>query len=58
MKKLFVLAFAAALTLSACSSFRIGPKGEGWFVSFTDETFRELISGYLRPVTKKILFGE
>ena len=24
--------------------FTIGPKGEGWFVSFTDETFRELIS--------------
>lgn len=38
--------------------FTIGPKGEGWFVSFTDETFRELISGYLRPATKKILFGE
>ena len=38
--------------------FTIGPKGEGWFVSFTDETFRELISAYLRPATKKILFGE
>ena len=38
--------------------FNIGPKGEGWFVSFTDETFRELISAYLRPATKKILFGE
>lgn len=38
--------------------FTIGPKGEGWFVSFTDETFRELISTYLRPATKKILFGE
>ena len=38
--------------------FTIGPKGEGWFVSFTDETFRKLISAYLRPATKKILFGE
>ena len=38
--------------------FTIGPKGEGWFVSFTDETFKELISAYLRPATKKILFGE
>lgn len=38
--------------------FTIGPKGEGWFVSFTDETFKELISGYLRPATRKILFGE
>ena len=25
--------------------FTIGPKGEGWFISFTDETFREMISG-------------
>lgn len=38
--------------------FTIGPKGEGWFVSFTDDTFKELISGYLRPMTRKILFGE
>lgn len=38
--------------------FTIGPKDGGWFVSFTDETFNELISGYLRPVTRKLLFGE
>ena len=38
--------------------FTIGPKGEGWYISFTDGTFRELISSYLRPATKKILFGE
>ena len=37
--------------------FTIGPKDGGWFVSFTDETFRELISGYLRPTTKQLLFG-
>ena len=38
--------------------FTIGPAGESWFISFTDETFRELISEYLRPATRKILFGE
>ena len=38
--------------------FTIGPTGESWFISFTDETFRELISEYLRPATRKILFGE
>ena len=38
--------------------FTIGPKDGGWFISFTDDTFRELISAYLRPATKKILFGE
>ena len=48
----------AGFSRKVSGGFTIGPKGEGWFVSFTDETFRELISGYLRPVTKKILFGE
>ena len=38
--------------------FNIGPKDGSYFVSFTDETFKELISSYLRPTTKKLLFGE
>ena len=37
--------------------FTIGPKDGGYFISFTDETFTELISEYLRPATRKILFG-
>lgn len=37
--------------------FTIGPKDGSWFVSFSDETFRLLIAEYLRPVTRKILFG-
>lgn len=37
--------------------FQIGPKEGGYFISFTDETFTELISEYLRPTTKKLLFG-
>ena len=37
--------------------FSIGPKDGSWFVSLTDETFRELIAEYLRPVTRKLLFG-
>lgn len=37
--------------------FTIGPADGGWFISFTDETFNALISEYLRPATKKILFG-
>ena len=36
--------------------FTISPKDGGYFISFTDETFNALISGYLRPATKKILF--
>lgn len=38
--------------------FTISPKGSGYFISFTDETFNALISEYLRPATKKILFGK
>ena len=38
--------------------FTISPKDGGYFISFTDETFNALISEYLRPATKKILFGE
>ena len=37
--------------------FTIGPKDGGYFVNFSDEAFKELISEYLRPATKKILFG-
>ena len=37
--------------------FTVGPKDGGYFISFTDETFIGLISEYLRPATKKILFG-
>lgn len=37
--------------------FRIGPKDGSYFISFTDETFAELIGAYLRPTTKKLLFG-
>ena len=38
--------------------FNIGPKDGSFFISMTDETFEELISEYLRPTTRKILFGE
>ena len=37
--------------------FNIGPGDGGWYLSFSDETFKELITEYLRPVTKKLLFG-
>ncbi|MBO4447547.1 MAG: hypothetical protein J5764_05425 [Bacteroidales bacterium] len=38
--------------------FKIGPADGSWYVDFSDETFTDLISSYLRPVTRKILFGE
>ncbi|MBO7192048.1 MAG: hypothetical protein J6V17_01495 [Bacteroidales bacterium] len=47
----------ASFSKKVSGGFQIGPKDGGWFVSFTEETFNELISEYLRPATKKILFG-
>ena len=47
----------AGFSKKISGGFTIGPKDGGYFISFTDETFRELITGYLRPATKKILFG-
>jgi len=38
--------------------FTIGPKDGSYYISFTDKTFNELIAEYLRPVTRKLLFGE
>ena len=47
----------ATFSKKVSGGFRIGPKEGSYFVSFTDETFNELISEYLRPATKKLLFG-
>ena len=37
--------------------FKISPKDGGYMLQFTDEEFTQLIANYLRPATKKILFG-
>ena len=47
----------ASFSKKVNGGFKIGPKEGGYFISFTDETFAELISEYLRPTTKKLLFG-
>lgn len=49
---------SAEFSKKISGGFRISPKDGSYFVSFTDETFKELISEYLRPLTRKILFGE
>lgn len=38
--------------------FKIGPKDGGYIISFTDGDFEKIISEYLRPATKKVLFGQ
>ena len=47
----------ATFSKKIAGGFTIGPKDGGYFISFTEDTFNALISEYLRPATKKILFG-
>ena len=37
--------------------FKVAPKDGGYVLQFTDEEFTQLIANYLRPATKKMLFG-
>jgi len=55
--KLLGKGIEATFSKKIAGGFKIGPKDGGYFVSLTDETFQELIASYLRPVTKKLLFG-
>lgn len=48
----------ASFSKEIAGGFTIGPKDGSYFISLTDETFKELISEYLRPATRKLLFGE
>lgn len=47
----------ASFSKKCSGGFKIGPKDGSYFISFTEESFDELIGDYLRPATKKILFG-
>ena len=40
------------------NGFKIGPKDGGYQISFTADDFTGLVGEYLRPATKKILFGK
>ncbi len=47
----------ADFSKKVAGGFSVGPKDGSWFVSMTDESFSSLIAEYLRPVTRKLLFG-
>ena len=47
----------AEFSKKTAGGFTIGPKDGSYYISLTDETFKSLISEYLRPVTRKLLFG-
>ena len=57
MAKVLKADVQASFSKKVAGGFTIGPKDGGYFISLTDATFTELISEYLRPATKKILFG-
>lgn len=48
----------ASFSKRISGGFTIGPKDGGYYISFTDKTFNELIAEFMRPVTRKLLFGE
>lgn len=58
VRKVLGKGLSASFSKKIAGGFTIGPKDGGYFISFTDETFNELVSEYLRPVTKELLFGK
>lgn len=57
LSKILGAGVEASFSKKVSGGFRIGPKDGGYFISLTDETFKSLIAEYLRPATKKLLFG-
>ena len=48
----------ASFSKKLSGGLKIGPKDGSYFIDLSDEAFAELIGEYLRPASKKILFGE
>ena len=55
--KLFQSGVKVDFSKKVGGGFKVAPKEGGYVLQFTDEEFNALISNYLRPATKKILFG-
>ena len=47
----------ASFSKKLAGGFVIGPKDGSYFISFSDDSFQALIGDYMRPTTRKILFG-
>lgn len=58
LAKMLSVPVEARFSKKLSGGFTIGPKDGSYFISFSDKTFDELIAEYLRPVTRKLLFGE
>lgn len=58
LKKALSKNVSATFSKKISGGFTIGPECGGYYVKLTDETFSKLIAEYIRPVTRKLLFGE
>ncbi len=58
LSKVLSKEISASFSKQLSSGFKIGPKDGSYYISLTEESFKDLISGYMREKTKKILFGE
>lgn len=58
LKKALGKEVEAEFSKKIAGGFKIAPKDGSWYISLTDETFKSLIKDYMRPVTRKILFGD
>lgn len=58
LAKIFQGGLDISFSKNISNGFKIGPQNDGYMLSFTDEDFTNLIAEYLRPKTRKLLFGE
>lgn len=47
-----------SLSKNVGGGLRIGPADGSYYISLSEDTFKQLICEYLRPITRKTLFGE
>lgn len=57
LSKILGTKVSASFSKKIAGGFQIGPSDGSYFISLTDDTFKALIAQYLRPATKKLLFG-
>jgi len=56
--KSFAKGLDVSYTKDIACGFKVSQKGSGYFIDFTDEAFGKIISEYIRPKTRKLIFGE
>ena len=40
------------------AGFKVSRKGSGYFIDFSNDSFEKIIAEYIRPKTRKLIFGE